>query len=434
MKVAYDVSILGKGYINPKSKTGIFRVVESLLKELVNHSFIDVHTITLNNFSSIWDQISAELYYHNSNLENWHNFYRSTYSSRWKIESIYERTIKTQKNLIENHVTKNNLIYKITLALGIPFYYLSKIDNKLNFDPKTYDIYHSSYYSFSSQEALIDLPCILTIYDLIPIIFSKFFNKKSRNNFDSMIKEIDIDRNWVICISENTKNDFCNYTKMDPQRVFVTHLAASDYFYPVLNSEIITSTLQRYSIHHKPYILSLCTLEPRKNLSFLIRCFAQIIGSDPNLEINLVLVGVPGWKNIDIFKAVAENPQLKSRVIFTGYVPDQDLSAIYSGALAFVYPSLYEGFGLPPLEAMQCGTPVITSNTSSLPEVVGDAGIMIDPTQEDELCHALFKIVNDSNLRKTLSTRGLERSSQFSWAKCAEETANIYRLAIEHKK
>jgi glycosyltransferase involved in cell wall biosynthesis len=140
-------------------------------------------------------------------------------------------------------------------------------------------------------------------------------------------------------------------------------------------------------------------------------------------------VGVSGWKNNDIFKTAQETPILKNRIIFTGYIPDEDLSAIYSGATAFIYPSLYEGFGLPPLEAMQCGTPVITSNTSSLPEVVGDAGIMINPTDEDALCQAILTIIQDSQLRKTLSEKGRERAQQFSWAKCAEETVKVYQIA-----
>jgi glycosyltransferase involved in cell wall biosynthesis len=114
-------------------------------------------------------------------------------------------------------------------------------------------------------------------------------------------------------------------------------------------------------------------------------------------------------------------------VIFTGYIPDHDLSAIYSGALAFVYPSLYEGFGLPPLEAMQCGTPVITSNTSSLPEVVCDAGLMINPSSRDDLCQAMLNLINQNNLRMELSQKGIERAKQFSWTKCADQTIILYK-------
>jgi glycosyltransferase involved in cell wall biosynthesis len=220
---------------------------------------------------------------------------------------------------------------------------------------------------------------------------------------------------------------------MSPDRVFVTPLAASHHFRPVATPEVVTSTLKRYKIPHLPYILSLCTLEPRKNLSFLIRCFSQLIADDRTLNLNLVLVGASGWKNSEIFELAKGNAALRDRVIFTGYVPDEDLSAIYSGSLAFAYPSLYEGFGLPPLEAMQCGVPVITSNTSSLPEVVGDAGITIDPRSEDELCQTLLRVISDSQLRVDMRSRSLQQAAKFSWQKCAEETISVYKTAINSK-
>lgn len=211
--------------------------------------------------------------------------------------------------------------------------------------------------------------------------------------------------------------------------VFVTPLAAADFFQPVIERALIAATLQRCGIPDRPYLLSLATLEPRKNLNFLIRCFSQVIQADPTLDLNLVLVGIGGWQTAEIFQAASHNPQLKSRIIFTGYLPDRDLSAIYSGATAFVYPSLYEGFGLPPLEAMQCGIPVITANTSSLPEVVGNAGILIDPTQDDDLCQAILNLVHDAPLQADLAQRARQRATQFSWARCAQQTAEIYQIA-----
>ena len=134
-----------------------------------------------------------------------------------------------------------------------------------------------------------------------------------------------------------------------------------------------------------------------------------------------------------LYKEIFSDPILKNRIVFTGFIPDKYLSAIYSGALAFIYPSLYEGFGLPPLEAMQCGTPVITSNTSSLPEVVGDAGIMINPKDGDALCQAMIDIVKNNKLRNHLSKKGIERTKLFSWKKCADETIKAYRSALNNK-
>ena len=430
IKVAYDVSILGQGYINPKARTGIFRVVESLMLELKHKDDLEIFLITLNQEANILDQLSTSLY-----LENLYPSLKydliHAYSSQLKLDFLYQKIVELEA-LLAQKSEDNILIYKFVRILDKLAIKLSRIEVKIN-NSSEVDIYHCLYFPFSDDQ-FRKSQRILMIYDLIPLFFKEWVTDKVYYRFLNTLNKINYNQDWIVCISEQTKKDFCEYTQMNPDRVFVTPLAASNNFYPVNNFNLIKKTLKRYKIDESPYFLSLCTLEPRKNLNFLIKCFSKLIIENPTLDINLVLVGVSGWKNKTIFMEAQSSTLLKSRVMFTGYVPDQDLSAIYSGALAFVYPSLYEGFGLPPLEAMQCGTPVITSNTSSLPEVVGDAGIMIDPTQEDELCHALLNIVNDSNLRKTLSTKGLERSSQFSWAKCAEETANIYRLAVEHKK
>ena len=131
----------------------------------------------------------------------------------------------------------------------------------------------------------------------------------------------------------------------------------------------------------------------------------------------------------EIFETAEASSRHRPQLIFTGYVADEDLSALYSGALAFVFPSLYEGFGLPPLEAMQCGTPVIASNTTSLPEIVGEAGLMVDPRDEEDLCQAMLRIAREVGLRSELGRRGVDRAAKFSWEKCAEETVKVYHAA-----
>jgi glycosyltransferase involved in cell wall biosynthesis len=141
-------------------------------------------------------------------------------------------------------------------------------------------------------------------------------------------------------------------------------------------------------------------------------------------------VGTKGWDFDKIFQELSNLPTLKERVIITGYVADEDLAALYSGAMAFVYPSFYEGFGLPPLEAMQCGVPVITSNTSSLPEVVGDAGIMVAPTDADALCQSMLNLYASSDLRSKMSFKSIEQAKKFSWQNCTEQTIGAYQLAL----
>jgi glycosyltransferase involved in cell wall biosynthesis len=236
----------------------------------------------------------------------------------------------------------------------------------------------------------------------------------------------------VICISESTKNDLCNYSsKIDPAKVFVTHLAAEpSMFYQCKDFNKINSVRNKYKIPEGSYMLGLSTLEPRKNLDHIIRCFAQVIQETKIQDLSLVLVGNPGWNYGKILEEISNHKLLANRVIVTGRVADEDLAALYSGAIVFIYPSFCEGFGLPPLEAMQCGIPVITSNTSSLPEVVGDAGIMLDPTNTDGLCQSMLEIYNKPSLREAMSLKSLEQAKKFSWDKCTKETIAAYKTAL----
>jgi len=244
--------------------------------------------------------------------------------------------------------------------------------------------------------------------------------------FDS----IDVDRDWVTCISEFTRDEFCEFTGMKRERVFVAPLAAADHFRIVESRDEIQSKLRQYRIPDANYFLALSNLQPRKNFPHLIRCFFRLLKQHPDLEANLVIVGASGWLDEEVFEASDSSTEFRDRVILTGYVPNEDLSAIYTGALAFLFPSLYEGFGLPALEAMQCGTPVIVSNTTSFPEVVGDAGLLVNPTDADSLCQAMLDLLSDEGLRRQLSRKGLARSKRFSWADCAEKTVNAYKTAI----
>ena len=269
---------------------------------------------------------------------------------------------------------------------------------------------------------------------MIPVKYPKYVNLSLTNYFREILNSVNIKDDWVSCISEYTRQEFCEYTGMSLEKVFVCPLAADKQFYPVTNFETIRETNKNYSIPENQYFLCLAShLDPRKNIPHLINSFVSLITEHSNLNVNLVLIGTTRYKRPDIEQTLQKIAQYKDRIIITGYVPDEDLSAIYSGATAFVFPSLYEGFGLPILEAMQCGTPVISSNSTSLPEVVGDAGILVDPKDQDQLCQAMLDILNDDTLRETLKQKGLERAKQFSWEKCANETVEIYKKIIASK-
>ena len=290
-------------------------------------------------------------------------------------------------------------------------------------------IFHSPYLPLPAAiDQNQNLKKIITIYDLIPVLFPEFFTDDQVASFKEILRSIKKDTR-VICISESTKTDLCNYLSfLNPDNVSVTHLAASSLFYKEASQKRIDSVKAAYGIPvHQPYILNLSTLEPRKNTAFTIEAFARLVSRYRINDLNLVLVGTQGWKYESIFDALSKYPELANRVIITGYVADENLAAIYSGALAFVYPSKYEGFGLPPLEAMQCGTPVITSNNSSLPEVVGGAGILVDIKSMDELINSLYKIYADSGFRNELSVKALDRAKKFNWSACTEKTVKIYK-------
>jgi glycosyltransferase involved in cell wall biosynthesis len=171
-------------------------------------------------------------------------------------------------------------------------------------------------------------------------------------------------------------------------------------------------------------------MERRKNVEQVIKCFSRLVHEEGIKDLRLVLVGAQGLGYEGILNAIASFDIPRDSIVLTGYVADEDLAALYSGASGFIYLSLYEGFGLPPLEAMQCGTPVITSNTSSLPEVVGEAGIMVDPTDEDAICQSLLDVYRDAGLRAQMSRDSLDRARQFSWDRCVRETIAAYKTAL----
>ncbi|MEH2435825.1 MAG: FkbM family methyltransferase [Nostoc sp.] len=376
IELALDIAVLGLGSIFETAKTGVYRVTEYLLKGLIISPNCHVYLCT-----SIPDLFDACQIYINQNFE--YENLTLFHSSELKYQNI--------------------------------------------------DIYHSTYYPLPNN--IYFATRVITAYDLIPILFPEYFNHNSEHMVKNSIDQID-KNDFVCCISESTKRDICKYQQnLNEKQVFVTQLAADkEKFYPCDNQELIIKTKQKYKIPEQPYILTLSTLEPRKNIAHVIRSFLTLIKNQQIDDLNLVLIGTKGWQYEEIFAEIDKVKELENRIIITGYLPDNDLAPLYSGALAFIYVSLYEGFGLPPLEAMQCGTPVITSNTSSLPEVVGDAGIMLDPNDAIGLCNAIFKLYCEPEYREILANKSVQQAQKFSWDKYIEETIKIYELAKEKAK
>jgi len=433
IKVIYDISVLGQGHLHLRARTGIFRVVESLAEGLTSSQECDL----LFSVSQYFQLLDASLDYLQSNpklakVPLLHSsFSRIFYKKLLDTYNLVgcQTKVDEASNLGENKLfldeVKNHLENTLRMMGG----YSDSI-NSSNLDEV--DIFHSPYDEIpASVQKANKLQAFLTIYDLIPILYPQFLLSEQIPLLYKKTLASIAQKDWVTCISHSTKNDLCNYLNIDESRVFVTHLAAeSSIFYPCEDVAKLAATRSKYGITDAPYILSLGTLEPRKNLDGAIRSFAKLIEEQNIKDLYLVLVGTQGWKYDKIMEEVSRKNFLKERIIFTGYVPESDLAALYSGALAFVYPSFYEGFGLPPLEAMQCGVPVITSNTSSLPEVVGEAGIMVDPKDTDALCHSMLEIYNNSSLRASMSLKSLAQAKLFSWERCTQETIAAYRTAL----
>src|SRR5262249_31091409 len=227
-----------------------------------------------------------------------------------------------------------------------------------------------------------------------------------------------------IAISEQTRKDFVNRYGVDDEKVHVIPLAAEPMFAPITDAERMAAGLAQHGIREE-YVLFVGSAEPRKNLATLIKAFRELVAEAAFREFVLVLAGTPGWLNDEIYKLPAALG-IADRVKFLGYVDDEDLPVLYSAAQLFVYPSLYEGFGLPVLEAMSCGAPVITSNVSSLPEVAGDAGVLIDPRDAGALARAMGTILGNAELIRRMKLQSRRRAESFSLERMARDTLRVY--------
>jgi glycosyltransferase involved in cell wall biosynthesis len=232
----------------------------------------------------------------------------------------------------------------------------------------------------------------------------------------------------VIAVSESTKRDALQLFGLPQEKVIAIPNGVDDRMKSIQDHGAIEALRQRYDLPKK-MLLFLGTLEPRKNILTLLEAYA-LLRQRPTVSHELVIAGGQGWYYEEIYQAV-ERLGLEGSVRFPGYVPDEELPLWYNAADLFVYPSLYEGFGLPPLEAMACGTPVVVANTSSLPEVVGDAGLMVDPHDPQALAEAIYSVLSNPVRHQRLAEAGQARARNFSWRTTAKKTAALYHRVLE---
>lgn len=273
-------------------------------------------------------------------------------------------------------------------------------------------------------------PCavVSTIHDLSFEHLPETFKRRSRAQLRLTVRRTARASSHVITSSEYSRRDIIETYKIAPERVSVTPLAAPARFSPVTDASELRRVRGQYGLEGE-YILAVGSIQPRKNLVRLLAAYSHLRRARSEVKLpKLVLVGKRAWLYEDTLRAAAEHG-IKDDIHFTGYVPETDLPALYTGALCFVYPSYFEGFGLPPLEAMQCGAPVIAGDRTSLPEVIGDAGLLFDPFDESALASAMAQAIDDAGLRARLRVKGLERARAFSWRTTARLTLEAYELA-----
>jgi glycosyltransferase involved in cell wall biosynthesis len=288
------------------------------------------------------------------------------------------------------------------------------------------DIAHVPYFA---SPLFPKTPTVVTIHDLIPLILPLYRGSVLVRLYTRLVAIAARRADVVITDSESSKEDVIRILKIPEERVRVIYLAADEMFRPVNDEARLSFVRRKYGLP-RLYLLYLGGFDQRKNVSMLIRAFALLNRGKTAKRVNLVIAGRLPLKDTPFFpdpRSLVEELGIGEEVVFTGWVEEEDKPALYSGALAFVFPSLYEGFGLPPLEAMSCGVPVIASNRASLPEVVGDGGLLFDPEDAEGLAYAIELLLSDEALRAELQRKALAQSARFSWKRCALETLAVYQ-------
>ena len=285
------------------------------------------------------------------------------------------------------------------------------------------DVYHATNYFLPPARSARR---VVTFHDLAFIRRPELCSPKISGMFARNAGRFAAEADAVIACSESTRVDTIELLGADPGKVVVAYEAVDEDFAPVDRAEAAGKLERTYGIR-QPFLLFVGTIEPRKNLCALVHAFAQLAGDIPH---TLVLAGGPGWNSQPVFAAI-DQLGLRDRVICTGFISNHsDLACFYSAADLFVFPSLYEGFGLPLLEAMACGCPIAASKTSSVPEVAGAAAVYFDPESPDEIARAVTKLLEDPPLRYSLVARGLVQAEKFSWDNCARTTMDVYKRVV----
>ena len=271
---------------------------------------------------------------------------------------------------------------------------------------------------------VVSCPTVVSVHDLSYLAYPQSVSPRTRLILTVLVRASVRRAACVIAISAFTRQDLVTRYGIAAEKISVIHLAAGPAF-GVLDDAGRQRLPEGVS---EPYVLAVGNLEPRKNLARLIEAFAAV-AFEPGVSAKLVLVGKSKGQEAPLARLV-EQHGLRERVVFTGFVEEDQLVLLYNRAALFIYPSLYEGFGLPPLEAMACGCPVVASNVTAIPEVLGDAALLVDPTSTRALAEAMRQVLLGNELARDLRARGLRQVARYSWAQAAQQTREVYAIAV----
>ncbi len=390
IKLLFDMEVLSTTYSSKKG-TGIYRVTEMIFSRFANSPLIDLFPLVTLKAGDVKGYLDYSGF---DNLKD-----KLVYLPKLKSTTQYSSFYKRIRSKV--------------LSWIISYRYMSIISK--------FDAYFSPANSISP--IIKNLKTFSIIYDLIPIFCPLGCSKNLINEHKRSMNRLSSD--VIFSISDYTTKDIIKFNpKLKNRIIEKIYLAADEKFRQIENKANIEQSKTKYNIKIDKYFLGVSELNPRKNFVHLLKSFIKFLDDTKANDIYLVLVGPVRKGYEDIAKQVANLDKYKDKIIQTGYVDDDDLAPLYNGALAFIYPSLYEGFGLPVLEAMQCGTPVISADNTSLPEVGGDAVLYISGRDEEQTAEALAKVYKDQDLRAKLSNKGLARAKEFNWDKTIEILLN----------
>ena len=418
IRLLFDATLISEYYKKDIRRTGVYCVEFNLFNKMLESGRFDIRVYCRPEYISDLNKVL-----------------KSGDFAKSRLEIINEgngicRQLRQICTLLEKPANNNKIIRIIRnrIIRVLTFFNSGYLGIKLKNDPV--DAYFSAETAEIPKHLYENKGIIkfLFVHDLIPLLFSDYFggnNKLKNHPVKLALEQLSVEKADIYAITNSgyTKKDLLKYVPgYKQENILVSHLACSEVFKKCDDQKKLNETRQKYGIPlRNRYILSLCSLEPRKNLVRAVDAFIQFIKRNDIKDICMVLCGSSWDDFISSFeKSIDDLGEYRKYIIKAGYADDEDVPVLYSGAEWFVYTSQYEGFGLPPLEAMSCGCPVITSNNSSLPEVVGDAGIMIDYDSVEQHIEAFEKMYYDKSFRNSCIEKGLKQAGKFSWDKCCE--------------